>query len=203
MPKTTNEKTAALVLAAGLSRRFGANKLLADWHGRPLVTYAVDAACAAPVDHVIAVTGHEADKAASAILAHATRPVRLVQAPHYAEGMAMSLRAGIAALEPDVQAVVVFLGDMPDVPHHVAANVLKAVLEGAPAAAPVLQGRRGHPAAFHADLFPALRTLSGDEGAKSVFSGLGEAWMRVPCDDPGVLFDVDRCARDAPRWYRA
>ena len=188
------EVTAALVLAAGLSRRFGANKLLADWHGRPLVTHAIDAACTAPVDHIIVVTGHQADEIATAVLRHAPRPVQIVQAPGYAEGMGMSLRAGIAALETNVQAVVVFLGDMPDVPHEIAVDVLKAVLDGAPAAAPVCEGRRGHPAAFRADLFPALRALSGDEGAKSVFSGLGEAWTRIPCVDPGILFDVDRPA---------
>ena len=190
------EGTAAIVLAAGLSRRFGANKLLSDWHGRPLVAHAVDAACAAPVDEVIVVTGHEADRVRPAVLAHAPRPVRIVQAPDYADGMALSLRAGIAALAPDVRAVVVFLGDMPDVPHDMAAKALKAVLAGVPAAAPVLQGRRGHPVAFHAALFPILRALSGDEGAKSVLADLGEAWVRMPCDDPGILFDVDHPRSD-------
>ncbi len=188
------EKTAALVLAAGLSRRFGANKLLSDWRGRPLVTHAVDAACAASVDEVVVVTGHEAEKVSATILGQAPRPVQVVRAPDYAEGMALSLRAGIAALRSDIQAAVIFLGDMPDVPHDIAAKGLKAVLDGVPAAAPVFDGRRGHPVAFHAALFPLLRALSGDEGARSVFSDLGEAWVRIPCDDLGVLFDVDRPA---------
>ena len=186
------EASAALVLAAGLSRRFGANKLLSNWNGRPLVSHAVAVACAAPVDRIVVVTGHEADRVAAAVLDHAPRPTRIVRATGYAEGMALSLRAGIAALDADVRGVVVFLGDMPDVPHGIAADVLKAVLDGAPAAAPVFAGRRGHPTAFRADLFPTLRTLSGDEGAKSVFSDLGEMWVRIPCDDAGVLFDVDR-----------
>ncbi len=188
------DKTAALVLAAGLSRRFGANKLLSAWKGRPLVTHAVEAACTASVDEVIVVTGHEADQVAAAVLAYAPRPVRIIQALGYTEGMAASLRAGIADLETNVHAVAVFLGDMPDVPHAVGIQVLEAVLDGTPAAAPLFEGRRGHPAAFRADLFAVLQALSGDEGARSIFSGLGEAWVRIPCDDPGILFDVDRPA---------
>ena len=192
------DKTAALVLAAGLSRRFGGNKLLSDWKGQPLVSHAVEAACTAAVDEVVVVTGHEADKVAAAVLAYAPRPVRIIQAPGYTEGMAASLRAGIADLEPNVHAAAVFLGDMPDVPHAVGIQVLEAVLDGAPAAAPVFEGRRGHPVAFGADLFAALRTLSGDEGARSIFSGLGEAWVRISCKDAGILLDIDQPGQTWP-----
>jgi molybdenum cofactor cytidylyltransferase len=63
---------------------------------------------------------------------------------------------------------------------------------GAVAAAPVHAGRRGHPVLFSAELIPALKSLSGDEGARSVRAGLGDRLALVPADDPGVLIDVDR-----------
>lgn len=133
----------ALVLAAGSAARFGGGKLLADFHGAPLLQGALAAARAAAGEGVVTVvTG--ADARAVAACARALDPsVRLVHAADHAEGMAASLRAGIASLPPDVDAIFVFLGDMPRVPHAVLAPLAGAVAAGAPAAAPIFGGRRG------------------------------------------------------------
>jgi molybdenum cofactor cytidylyltransferase len=108
--------------------------------------------------------------------------------------MAASLRAGIESLPPDVEAVFVFLGDMPRVPHAVLAPLAHAVEAGAPAAAPVFGGRRGNPVVLARALFPQLLALQGDVGARRVLDGLGERLALVDSPDDGVLFDVDRPA---------
>ncbi|MFZ5670714.1 MAG: NTP transferase domain-containing protein, partial [Pseudomonadota bacterium] len=70
---------------------------------------------------------------------------------------------------------------------------------GAPAAAPVFEGRRGHPVLFGASLFPALLALRGDQGAGRLLDGLDEGLARVRAGDDGVLFDVDTPGPLPPR----
>src|ERR671918_1733453 len=104
-------KVAALVLAAGQSRRMGqANKLLAPVDGRPMVAHAVDAMLASRADPVIVVTGHQADAVRAAL---GERPVIWAHNPDYASGLSGSLAVGLAALPEDAEGVVIGLGDMP------------------------------------------------------------------------------------------
>ena len=180
----------ALVLAAGSARRFGAAKLLAPFRGGALIDAALGAALKAPVSSVVVTTGAGAEAVAARVRAVAPGAV-LVHASDHAEGMAASLRAGIAGLPPTAEGVLIFLGDMPDIPEEIPPKLVRALLAGAPAAAPSLAGRRGHPVGVTRSQFPALTALSGDEGARRVLEGLGEAVALVETDDPGVLADVD------------
>lgn len=182
---------AAVVLAAGTGSRFGGGKLLAPWRGAPLLHAALAAARAAPVDEIVLVTG--ADAAAVGEAACAFDPaIRVVHAPRYAEGMAQSLKAGIAALGEGLAGAFVFLGDMPRVPRGVLSPLAQAVIGGAAAAAPVCGGRRGNPVVLSAALFPQVASLSGDLGARPILQALGPALALVATEDDGVLFDVDR-----------
>ena len=87
--------------------------------------------------------------------------------------------------------VFVLLGDMPRVPHAVLARLAEAVRAGAPAAAPVFEGQRGHPALLGQELLPQLPALSGDVGARAILKDLGDRLVLVDAPDDGVLFDVD------------
>jgi molybdenum cofactor cytidylyltransferase len=183
---------AAIVLAAGSARRFGGGKLLAPFEGRPLLHHALAAASAAPVATVILVTG--ADAGSVAACAHAFDPaIRLVHAADHAEGMAASLRAGVASA-PQAAAVFVFLGDMPRVPHGVLAPLAQAVRGGAAAAAPVFGGRRGNPVVLSQGLFADVAALTGDTGARPILERLGPRLALVDAPDDGILFDVDEPA---------
>ncbi|RAK67479.1 nucleotidyltransferase family protein [Phenylobacterium kunshanense] len=187
------EQVAAVVLAAGSARRFGGGKLLAPWRGAPLLHGALAAARAAPVGSVTVVTGAEAE--AVAACARAFDPaLRIVHAPDHAEGMAASLRAGLASLPREVMVALVLLGDMPRVPQETPPRLIQAVRDGAPAAAPVFGGRRGNPVALSRALFAPAMALSGDTGARGVLQGLGERLAVVDAPDDGVLFDVDERA---------
>jgi molybdenum cofactor cytidylyltransferase len=184
----------AVVLAAGQARRFGGGKLVAPWGEGVLLDGALAAALAAPVRFVTLVTGAEAPAVAAAARAFAEGKgegarLKIVHAPDHAEGMAASLRAGIASLDAAAEGAFVFLGDMPRVPHAVLAPLAEEIARGRLAAAPVFAGRRGHPAVFARALFPDLLALSGDQGARAVLDRVGPAPVEAP--DDGVLFDVD------------
>ena len=178
----------AIVLAAGFGSRFGGGKLMAPWRGGVLLDGALDAAFAARVSAVHVVVGAD-----PAIAAHAkARGAVIVEARDHALGLSASLKAGIAALPSDAHGVLVFLGDMPLVPHAVLAPLVQAILAGAPAAVPVFDGRIGNPAALAASLFPEVLVLEGDRGARALLEGLGQSLVRVEAPDAGVLYDVDR-----------
>lgn len=178
----------AIALAAGFGSRFGGGKLMAPWRNGVLLDGALDAAFAAPVQAVYVVVGAD-----PAVTTHAeARGARIVEARDHALGLSASLKAGVAALPNDAAGVLVLLGDMPKVPHAVLAPLVAAVQAGALAAVPVFEGEVGNPAVLSAALFPRVMTLQGDRGARALIEGLGEALVRVPSPDSGVLYDVDR-----------
>lgn len=186
----------AIVLAGGSGSRFGGGKLLAPFRGGELIDGALRAAFAAPVEGVIVVTGYDRDRVGESVTAFAERhggdtPWKIVHAAAYAEGMAATLRTGIAAVGAQSDGAFVFLGDMPSIPPDVARSLVDSIGANA-AAAPIHQGARGHPVLFTRRLFPTLLALEGDKGARMVLDDLGADLMLVESDDPGVLFDVDR-----------
>jgi molybdenum cofactor cytidylyltransferase len=186
----TGARLEAIVLAAGSGSRFGGRKLLAPWGEGVLLGAALAAAFAAPARSVTLVTGSDAESVAAAARAF-DRRVKIVHAPDHAEGMGASLRTAIASLPADAQGAFVFLGDMPRVPVAVPPQLARALAAGAPAAAPVFDGRRGNPVLIGRQLFPDLLALTGDAGARSVLQGLGDRLALVEAPDDGVLFDVD------------
>jgi molybdenum cofactor cytidylyltransferase len=183
----------AIVLAAGSSRRFGGGKLRAPYREGVLLDGALAAAFAAPVRSVTVVSG--ADDAVDAVArAFAERTgnaarLRLVRAADHAQGMAASLRAGVASLPLDADGVFVFLGDMPRVPHAVLPAMAALIAAGHAAVAPSFDGRRGNPAVFARALFPDLVALHGDQGARAILDRIAPPLVEAP--DDGVLFDVD------------
>jgi molybdenum cofactor cytidylyltransferase len=183
----------AVVLAAGSGSRFGGGKLLAAWDAGVLLEGALAAAFSAPVRSVTVVIGADAEAVADATRGFDSRAV-IVHAADHAEGMAASLRAGIASLPSDAAGAFIFLGDMPRVPTLVLRRMAEAVTAGALAAAPVFGGQRGNPVLIARSLFPQLLALTGDAGARGVLQGLGERLALIESPDDGVLFDVDRPA---------
>jgi molybdenum cofactor cytidylyltransferase len=173
---------------------------LAPWrHGR-LIDAALAAAYASPARTVTVVWGAEPAVAQAARDwairqgTDALERLRLIQARDHALGLSASLRAGVASLAPDRAGVFIFLGDMPRIPHGLAGRLAERLTGGALAAAPMFEGRRGHPALIGAALFGRVAALTGDRGAGELLRGLGAALATVETDDDGVLFDVDRAA---------
>lgn len=183
-------RVAGVLLAAGTSSRFGAaNKLLAPVDGDPLVRHAARTLVAAGLDPLVAVLGHEAEGVRAALdgLGFA-----IVENPDYAAGQATSVRAAVAALDPDaVDAAVFALADMPAVaPGSVRALVAAHRAGHGTALAAAHEGERGNPVLFDAAQFPALAGVEGDVGGRELLRS-GEDSALVETGDPGVRRDVD------------
>ena len=182
---------AALVLAAGRSSRMGGpNKLLAEIGGRPLVRIAVEEALASQARPVIVVTGHQRERVEAAL---AGLPVDFVHNPKFADGLGTSLRAGIAALPAQADAVIVCLGDMPQVDATMIDRLIGALDpdKGALIAIPTIDGQRGNPVVWSRRFFSDLMNVEGDVGARHLISRYSEAVVEVPLTGSAALTDVD------------
>ncbi len=191
--------TAAVVLAAGLARRMGRQKLLLLLDGTPVVRCAVEAVLP-HVDDTVVVTGVD-DREVRAALDGL--PVRFAVNPHPEAGQGSSIAVGVAALAPGTAAVLIALGDQPRVPPAVVPALLGARAGGArPIAAPVYRGVQGTPVLFAAEIFPELLALTGDAGARAVVAADPARVERVAFD-VAMPADVDTpedYARLHERW---
>lgn len=180
----------AILLAAGAGRRFGGGKLTATLAGKPLIAWSLAAALAAPVRTVTAVLGAEAEEVRFAIRSFECDRLRIIVCPTWSEGIAASLRSGLASLPAEADAALIFLGDMPGVSATVADRLLTAVRNGAPAALPICGDRPAHPVAIAARLFGQCRALEGDQGARNLLRQI-DGVVRVAIDASGNADDVD------------
>ena len=186
---STAPKIAAVVLAAGQSKRMGReNKLLADVDGVPMVTRVVRTLVAAEVERVVVVTGHESEAVQAGLSAFSG--VEFVHNPDYADGLSTSVRTGFRALDTDVDGALVVLGDMPWVTRD---HVRRLVAEFDPQGicVPVHDRKRGHPVLWPARYFPEFEKLIGDVGARHLLEQHADHVRLVPVDDQGVHVDVD------------
>jgi molybdenum cofactor cytidylyltransferase len=178
----------ALVLAGGAGRRFGGGKLLADLAGAPVIRRVAERVAGAGFSELMIVTGSDD---ASVRTALAGIPCRFLYAADWADGMAATLRSGIAALAPDARGVCVFLGDMPLVPVSLAPALVEAAERAGYVARPQHRGKPGHPVAFTRAAFADLGRLEGDEGAAALFRSRRGGIAYCETADSGVLLDID------------
>ena len=185
---------AAIVLAAGRARRFGAaaddTKLTADLAGQPLVRHAVLAALESRLEPVLVVTGQAADKVVSALDG---LPVEIVCNQAFETGLASSLKAGLAALPASTRAALVLLGDMPLVRVETLRSLVSRfdVEPTIEAVVPTYEGRHGNPVLLARALFHEISRLDGDQGARRLLAGPDRRIALCPVDDPGIEIDVD------------
>jgi molybdenum cofactor cytidylyltransferase len=189
-------RIAAIVLAAGQSRRMGnVNKLLASVDGKPMVSHVVESLAASQARPLVVVTGHDY-AAVEAVLPPSPakgRGFTLTHNPDYASGLASSLRRGLAALPENVDGVLVCLGDMPRLSPAIVNRLIAAFnpTEGRAICVPTWQGKRGNPVLFARRFFAEMQEIAGDTGARALIGEHAEAVCEVPMDDDAVLLDID------------
>ena len=194
---------AAILLAAGSSRRYGAdNKLLAEIDGAPLILRAAQALTSTLFHEIIIVTGHDAE-----LVSRAVRPLGttmlFVHNPQFNDGMGRSIAVGVAALSANVDGVLIAQADMPDVDTSLVAALCQRFLAAGRdvitvpwiASDGASGGRQGNPVIWPRRLFPDLAALSGDQGGKALIQAEGDAVERVIIHDSSAATDIDTPAQ--------
>jgi molybdenum cofactor cytidylyltransferase len=195
VPMTVNSppRIAALLLAAGQSKRMGVNnKLIAEVDGKPLIRHAAEAAIGALGSDLIVVTGAQPDSISAAL---AGLEVQTVFNPDYERGLSTSLRAGIRALSarknrPD--AVLVLLGDMPEISQAVVEKLVAAFdpEKGRHIIVPTDAGKRGNPVLWSARFLDTLTGIQGDTGARHLIGEYADLVHEVEIGR-AASFDLD------------
>jgi molybdenum cofactor cytidylyltransferase len=181
---------AGVVLAAGRSSRLGRPKQLLPLGDEPLLQVTVRQVLASPLDEVIVVVGPAAEPIIETV---ADLPVRTVVNPDAALGQSTSLRAGLAALTSETDAVVFALGDQPGVDPRVIDALIAAWRETRSlVVAPRYSDGFGNPVLFDRRVFPELAMIEGDTGARPVVRAHRKAntLTEVPIASPGPR-DID------------
>lgn len=177
-----------ILLAAGSSRRFGADKRLqplAD--GTPMAL--ASARHLARICRRTIVVIRPDDAALASLLAE--EGMETVVCNQAGQGMGHSLSRGIE-VSTDADGWLLALADMPYIEPASYAAVLAALQDGACLARPVYEGKPGHPVGFSAIYRSDLLALTGDQGGKSILDTHQASIRLCPLDDPGVLKDIDR-----------
>ena len=187
---------AAILLAAGQSSRFGADKLLApvarDGCVMPLIAHTLLAWInAVPrVNVVVKPDCVRLVRAVESALPKSAGNIHWVVCPGAERGMGASLAAGVAATA-DHHGWVIGLTDMPAIPQGVIAQVTQALRDGALLAAPFIGAKRGHPVGFAPSYKNELLALDADRGARTLIERDAHQLLRIETTDAGVLTDVD------------
>ena len=178
---------AAVVLAAGESRRFGGAKQLALLDGRTLLEHVLLRAAEAGLDPIVAV-----------VPVWLTRPrdwtderLRWIRNPHPGRGLSHSLQLGFAALPADCEAAVILLGDQPTMPGERIAAVIAGRGER-PIVATHVGGRPAPPVLVERSHFGLIGEAAGDAGLRDLLATHPE-WV-VAVEMPGHVPDVDTLA---------
>ena len=189
--KSKKEKTkvAAVVLAAGQSRRMGDdNKMTVDLHGMPMVRHTVDAALKSQCDEVFVVTGFEPEAVKEAIYG---LQLKFVHNPDFTGGLSTSLSAGVSAVKNDYASALILLGDMP----FVSCSAINSILEAGKQNPEFIivatcQGKRGNPVLWPAKFFPELAAIEGDVGARHLIGMYSDQVMELELGDMASI-DID------------
>ena len=190
------DRTAILLLASGLSSRFGAgDKLMADLHGRPVLARAASALAGRPVAKRVAVVGTDQSARRTCLEALGFEIV-LNPAPEDGQGRTLAIGSQYVRDTTEADSVLILLGDMPFVTDTHLEGLAKALSQGASAVMSETGGRLSPPALFRRDHFNQLVAVTGDRGARQIFE-------RIPARHavtaaPELLMDID-CGPDLQR----
>ncbi len=186
---------AAVVLAAGLSRRMGTNKLLLPFGESTVLSHIVSTLQDCRLDEIVVVTGHEREKVEEMLGRHRDAGLgsgfRFVYNPNYATGeMLSSIQVGLAEMRSHCDAALIVLGDQPHIERRIVDQVIAAHKPGA-VVIPSFNRRGGHPILIDRARWPEVLALPIDSNLREMLRARADWVHYVAVDTQTVLRDVD------------
>lgn len=187
--RESQSDVAAVVLAAGMSRRMGTPKQLLRIGSETILERTLNNVRASNVSEIILVLGYAADEVRKTV---AMQGLKVVINPDHQQGMGTSLRSGLAAVSAGATAALIVLADQPGVSSETLNHLIEGHQEHKPQVIiPMYQGFRGNPVLLDRSVFTEVQALKGDVGCRGIFGDHTEDILKLPVDDPGILLDID------------
>ncbi|MBV9960436.1 MAG: nucleotidyltransferase family protein [Acidobacteria bacterium] len=180
---------AAILLAAGRSRRMGAFKPLLPFGDETVIEACIRHLLAGGVEEVVVVVGHRADEVRAQL---AQLPVRFAVNEEAESEMGVSIARGVEALSDEAEAVFIALADQPAIPPEAVRRLLdERQRKGASLLIPVHEGRGGHPVLIDLKYRAELLRLDPQSGLRAFFRKHRAQVLRLPVSFPGIARDMD------------
>ena len=179
---------AAILLAAGQSKRMGAFKPLLPFGDKTVIECCLDNLQQGGIETIVVVVGHRADEVRGKLK---DRKIIFAHNPDPNSEMGASIAAGIRVLSVSSAATLIALVDNPAVPSIVVSTLIENWKRGARLIVPTYQGRGGHPVLIDLTFKSELLTLDATGGLRSLFDAHQNEVKRVPIDSPFVARDMD------------
>jgi len=182
-------KIAAILLAAGRSKRMGAYKPLLPFGDRTVVEACVKYLLDGGVETVIVVAGDRIEEVRNNLN---QLPVVFAETPPSGSEMGVSIIRGVEKIPPDADAVFIVLVDQPAIPSEMIRFMIsERQRTRASLLVPVYEGRRGHPVLIDMGYREQLLNLDPERGLRAFFETRGDAILVVPLDSPYIARDMD------------
>lgn len=185
----SSHATAAIILAAGQSRRMGeANKMTVEIMGKPMVRHVGEAVDNSAIENILVITGYRADEVKIALQG---LEISDYHNPDYDQGLSTSIACGIKSLSQDVSSALILLGDMPFITSEMI-NILAKTASEKPNHIIVSthRGKRGNPVLWPRAFFDELCTIQGDVGARHIMAANQDRVIEVELGEAASL-DLD------------
>lgn len=185
--------TAGIILAAGMSTRFGRLKQLLEIGGSTILSMVIDATLRSDLDKVVLVLGHEADSITASLGERLLNTRILTAVNHrYREGMSTSLQRGLMEIRDEFPSIMVLMGDQPLLGHEVINLVLEKFRStDKDICVPVYRGTRGLPICFTERFYNDIHAVKGDRGAREVIKNNPSDVCNIEMEDPDPFMDID------------
>lgn len=177
---------AAILLAAGQSRRMGAFKPLLPFGNKTVIQSCIDYLREGGAETIVTVLGHRANDIRESI----SNVTIAINADPNSE-MGASIAVGIQALPETTKAVLIALADHPAIPASVVSKVIEQWQRGARVVIPTWQSRGGHPVLVDLTFQNELLNLDATGGLRALFAAHANDVKRLPVDSPFIARDMD------------
>jgi molybdenum cofactor cytidylyltransferase len=185
---------AAIVLAAGQSRRMGCPKLTLPWGKTSVLGQVIITLATAGINDIVIVTGAVQEQITNLVDLYIKRyPVRITHNDGYAKGeMLSSLQIGLSTMKPETLATLVVLGDQPQIMVSIVRQIIRTYLEtGAPLIIPSYQMRRGHPWLVARTKWDSLLDLTSEQTPHDFLTAHAADIHYLPVETSTILQDID------------
>jgi molybdenum cofactor cytidylyltransferase len=188
--------TAGIILAAGISKRFGTAKQLVKIKGDYMIEYVIRASLSSRLRKVFLVLGHRQKSILKAlaenIKSFENNRLEILINSQYRQGMSSSVRAGLSSAKNAFGSVMFLLGDQPMVDSKLIDLMLKRFYKSDKnICAPVYKGKRGNPTIFSREYFNLLQSIEGDSGGKDIIIANPDDILKIETDSPACVYDID------------